>query len=298
MKLPDSNDAIITVEGLHRRFHGTEALCDVSLSVPPGCVFGLVGENGAGKTTLIRHLLGLLRPQSGQVRVFGLDPIAHEKTVLAQCGYLSEDRDMPGWMSVRQLTEFLRHFYDNWDAAYAESLRETFELSATTLLKDLSRGQLAKAGLLAALAHRPQLLILDEPSSGLDPLVRREILTAILRSVAEEGRTVFFSSHLLDEVERVADYVAMLRHGSLVLAGRLDEIREQHCFLQVEGGEGAMPQWPGVLFAHGAGLWTVVAEGDAAAHHAAASAAGYDVRECRGANLEEIFMARAQGAPA
>jgi len=221
-------EPVITVSELTRRFGTKVALDSVSLSVPPGAVYGLVGENGAGKTTLIKHILGLLRAQSGSVRVFGRDPVADPVGVLSRVGYLSEERDLPGWMRVDELIRYSRAFYPGWDDAYAEELRQAFGLSGSVTIKDLSKGETARVGLLVALAYRPDLLLLDEPSSGLDPIVRRDILDAILRTIADEGRTVLFSSHLLDEVERVADHVTMISHGEIVLSAPLDAIRESH----------------------------------------------------------------------
>jgi ABC-2 type transport system ATP-binding protein len=123
---------------------------------------------------------------------------------------------------------YQRAFYPAWDEAYAEELREAFALDPGARIRTLSRGQKARGGLLVALAHRPPLLVLDEPSSGLDPVVRRDILEAILRTIAGEGRTVLFSSHLLDEVERVCDHVTMIDHGRVVLSGPLETLRQQH----------------------------------------------------------------------
>jgi len=221
-------DSVIAVSGLTRRFGARAALDGVSLDVPRGGVYGLVGENGAGKTTLIKHILGLLRAQSGSVRVFGLDPVADPVAVLSRIGYLSEETDLPGWMRVDELIRYSRAFYPTWDDAYAEELRRTFGLEGSARVKHLSKGQKARAGLLVALAYRPELLVLDEPSSGLDPIVRRDILGAILRTIADEGRTVLFSSHLLDEVEQVADHVTMIRSGKIVLSAPLDEIKASH----------------------------------------------------------------------
>src|SRR4029077_4894722 len=162
------------------------------------------------------------------VRVFDKDPVADPVAVLGRIGYLSEQPDLPGWMRVDELMRYTRAFYPKWDAAYAEKLREQFGLSVSARIKTLSKGQRAKAGLLAAQAHRPDLLLLDEPSSGLDPIVRKDILAAVIRTVADEGRTGFFSSHLLEEIERVSDHIAMLHQGKLVLCGPLDEIKAQH----------------------------------------------------------------------
>jgi ABC-2 type transport system ATP-binding protein len=222
------DDVVIEISAVSRRFAAISALDNVSISVARGVVHGLVGENGAGKTTLIRHILGLLRAQHGTVRVFGLDPVVNPVDVLSRIGYLSEANDLPPWMRVHELLRYSRAFYPAWDDAYAEDLRQQFALDANARVNDLSRGQKARAGLLVALAHRPELLVLDEPSSGLDPIVRRDIVEAIIKTIADEGRTVLFSSHLLDEVERVADHVTMIAHGSVRMDGPLSEIRRTH----------------------------------------------------------------------
>jgi ABC-2 type transport system ATP-binding protein len=219
---------VIEVTDLTRRFGATTALDRVSVSMERGAVYGLVGANGAGKTTLIRHILGLLRAESGSVRVFGLDPVADPVAVLSRIGYLSEENDLPAWMRVDELIRYTRAFYPQWDDAYAEELRQTFALDPAARIRTLSKGQKARAGLLIALAYRPELLVLDEPSSGLDPIVRRDILGAVIRTIAHEGRTVLFSSHLLDEVEEVADHVTMISQGNIVLSAPLDEIKESH----------------------------------------------------------------------
>ena len=222
------SDSVIEVSELTRRFGATTALDAVSLSLPRGAVYGLVGANGAGKTTLIKHVLGLLRAERGSVRVFGLDPVADPVGVLSRIGYLSEENDLPGWMRVDELIRYMSAFYPKWDDDYAEELRRAFALDPAAKIKDLSKGQKARAGLLIALAHRPELLVLDEPSSGLDPIVRRDILGAVIRTIADEGRTVLFSSHLLEEVEQVADHVTMINQGRIVLSDRLDAIKESH----------------------------------------------------------------------
>src|SRR2546427_12685217 len=205
------SESVVTVSELTRRFGATTALASVSWSMPRGAVYGLVGANGAGKTTLIKHILGLLRAESGSVRVFGLDPVANPVAVLSRIGYLSEENDLPGWMRVDELMRYSRAFYPAWDDAYAEELRQAFALDPAAKIREPSRGQKARMGLLIALAHRPELLVRDEPASGLGPIARRDILGAVIRTIAHEGRTVLFSSHLLEEVERVADHVTIDR---------------------------------------------------------------------------------------
>ena len=298
MKSP--SDAVIEVENLSRSFGRKDALKNVTLRVPAGCVFGLVGENGAGKTTLIKHVLGALRPQHGRVRVFGKDPVGDPVGVLAEIGHLSEDREMPTWMRIRELLRYVRAFYPKWYSQYAEQLREVFRLDPDAKVKHLSRGERALAGLLVALAHRPKLLVLDEPSSGLDPLVRRDILGAIVRTVADEGRTVFFSSHLLDEVERVADQLAMVADGEVVLAGTLEAIKETHQRLLVrfESALDRAPAVDGALSVHGAKHeWTVICNGDQAAVQQAIATMNATVLDQATPTLEEIFVARASRRP-
>jgi ABC-2 type transport system ATP-binding protein len=292
------SDTVIEVAGLSKSFGRKEALRDVSLGVKRGQVFGLVGENGAGKTTLIQHLLGAYQAKTGSVRVFGIDPVYDPTAVLSRIGYLSEDRDLPRWMRVRELMRYTQAFYPNWDPAFAEKLREEFGLPADAKIGTLSRGELARAGLLAALAHRPELLLLDEPSSGLDPAVRQDILEAILRDVVSEGRTVLFSSHLLDEIERVADVVAMIHHGRVVLHGPLDTVKAAHTRLTVRFVENRteLPEMAGVIEANGLGRdWTLVCEGDPESVRAQAATLGGEITGQRAPSLEEIFVARVHG---
>ncbi|MBX3444841.1 MAG: ABC transporter ATP-binding protein [Planctomyces sp.] len=292
---PTPAPPIVEVQRLSRHFDTKAALDDVTLAIPRGGVFGLIGGNGAGKTTLIKHLLGLLRAQSGSVRVLGLDPVANPVGVLGRIGYLSEDRDLPDWMRVGELMNYTSAFFPNWDDRFAAELREAFDLDGRAKVKGLSRGQRARMGLLLALAHRPELLVLDEPSSGLDPVVRRDILGAIIRTIADEGRTVLFSSHLLDEVERVADRVAIIHQGRIVLTASMDEIKESHrrMTLRFEQPLEEAPPMVGTLSREGRGVeWTYVCSGPEDQLRLAASAIGATVVEEAPLTLDEIFVSR------
>lgn len=223
---PDK-DLVVEVRGLSRAFRGSQALDNVSLSIPRGSIFGLIGLNGAGKTTLIRHLMGSLRAKHGTVRVLGQDPTIQPEKFLARVGYMTEEDSLPKWMRVGELIGFLRSIFPSWSDDYAKELCDLFRLSANDRLSDLSKGGRARVGLLAAIAHRPEFLILDEPSSGLDPLARRDILEAVIRTVNDDGRTVLFSSHLLEEVDRVCDKVAMIHDGKMVTSLETADIESQ-----------------------------------------------------------------------
>jgi ABC-2 type transport system ATP-binding protein len=293
--IAEGAETVVEIADLSRRFGRTVALDGVSLDVPRGVVFGLVGENGAGKTTLIKHILGLFKAETGTVRVFGLDPVRDPVKVLAQVGYLSEDRDLPDWLRIDELLRYLRAFYPTWDDNLAEELRQKFDLDPRARIKTLSQGQRARTGLLAALAYRPDLLVLDEPSTGLDPIVRREILAAIIRTIAEEGRTVLFSSHLLDEVERVSDHVALIDHGRIVLCDPLDAIKAAHRRLTLRFDEplSRPPALLGTSRWEGIGHeWTTVCRGSIEEIHGRVTGVGARIVEEHTPSLDEIFVAR------
>ncbi|MBI2840276.1 MAG: ABC transporter ATP-binding protein [Acidobacteria bacterium] len=269
--------------------------------MPRGAVYGLVGANGAGKTTLIKHLLGLLRAESGSVRVFGLDPVADPVSVLSRIGYLSEENDIPGWMRVDERIRYSRAFYPGWDDVYAEEPRHTFGLDPMVKIRNLSKGQMARAGLLIALAHRPELLVLDEPSSGLDPIVRRDMLGAVIRTIAHEGRTVLFSSHLVGEVEQVADHVTMISRGRIARSAPPEVIRESHRCVTVRFPEPRHrpPTVAGVMRWESQDQeWTAVARGGSGELEVAV--AGWKARIVaeRFPSLDEVFVAHAGEAAA
>ena len=285
---------IIDVQNLSCRFGSKLALDNVSLSINAGGVFGLVGENGAGKTTLIRHLTGLLEAETGTVRIFGADPVADPVGVLGRIGYLSEHRNLPDWMRLGELLRYTQAFYPSWDPVYAEQLMRQFNLDPAAVCKNLSQGQRAKAGLLLAQAHRPDLLLLDEPSSGLDPVVRRDILEAIIRIAAEEGRSVFFSSHLLDEIERVSNRIAIMKQGRILLTGTLDEIKRGHLKIRATFPE-PLPSPPvceGILVAQGSAReWTLLCQAHRTEVPVKLKNLGAQSVESSPASLDDIFVA-------
>lgn len=209
---------IIETTDLTRRFGRMEAVHELTLAVPQGSVFALLGPNGAGKSTTIKMLMNLLEPTHGSARVLGVDSRKLGEKEKAQIGYVSENQQLPLWMTVRQFLDYCRPFYPTWDRALEKTLLAQFALPEDRKLKHLSRGMTMKAALLSSLAYRPKLLVLDEPFSGLDPLVRDEFIRGVLEVSALGEWTVLVSSHDIDEVERLADHVAMIEAGRLRLS--------------------------------------------------------------------------------
>jgi ABC-2 type transport system ATP-binding protein len=221
------NQSAISVDHLRVGYGKRLVLDDISLKIPEGQTFALLGRNGAGKTTLIRTLLGLLAPVSGGVAVVGLNPTAKPLEVRSRIGYLAEDQAMYGWMTADEIAAFLAPFYPTWDARLAVDLFTRFGVPTGVRIKHLSKGQNVRLGLALALAHRPALVILDDPAMGLDPITRKQFNRDVIEHLQAEGRTVFYSSHLLYEVEAVADAVAILDQGRLVRVGTTDALQNE-----------------------------------------------------------------------
>jgi ABC-2 type transport system ATP-binding protein len=221
------NHPAITVDHLRVGYGGRAVLDDISLEIPQGQTFALLGRNGAGKTTLIRTLLGLLAPASGRVEVVGLNPTSQPLEVRSRIGYLAEDQAMYGWMTADEIAAFLAPFYPTWDAHLAGDLFTRFGVPTGVRIKHLSKGQNVRLGLALALAHRPGLVILDDPAMGLDPITRKQFNRDVVEHLQSEGRTVFYSSHLLYEVEAVADAVAILDQGRLVRVAKTEALQNE-----------------------------------------------------------------------
>jgi ABC-2 type transport system ATP-binding protein len=215
----------VSIQGLTQGYGKHAVLDNISLEIPRGQTVALLGRNGAGKTTLIRTLLGLLAPRAGAVSVLGLDPSTDAVEVRRRIGYLAEDQAMYGWITADEVARFLAPFYPTWDAALANDLFDRFGVPRRVRVKHFSKGQNVRLGLALALAHRPELVILDDPAIGLDPITRKQFNRDIIEWLQAEGRTVFYSSHLLYEVEAVADAVAILDRGRIVRCGPTEELQ-------------------------------------------------------------------------
>lgn len=220
-------EIVLQVDALVKHFGAVEALKGLNLRVRRGEVYGFLGRNGAGKTTSIRIIMGISQPSAGVIQLFG-EPLHQNNIKLRQkIGYIAQEHNFYNWMSPQQLGRFLRDFYPTWDDTYYQSLIERFGLPKKQQLQTFSGGMKAKLALASTLAHRPPLLLLDEPTAGMDPVARREFLE-IIRGLSEEGdKTIFFSSHLIDEVELIADRVGIIQEGEMLYEGELDELVAQ-----------------------------------------------------------------------
>jgi ABC-2 type transport system ATP-binding protein len=220
----------ISTSGLSKRFRRMDALRELTLEVPEGSVFALVGTNGAGKTTTIKTVMNILKPTSGSATVLGTDSRELGPRQLERIGYVSENQEMPDWMTVGYFLDYLKPFYPAWDDARADELVKQFQLPRDRRLRHLSRGMRIKAALASSLAYHPRLLVLDEPFGGLDPLVRDEVIEGLIDSAGET--TIFISSHDLAEIESFATHIGYIAEGRLQFAEEMASLSAR--FREVE----------------------------------------------------------------
>jgi ABC-2 type transport system ATP-binding protein len=244
---------IIHAENLHKAFGRFEALCGLSLSVPKGSVFALIGANGAGKTTTIKVLMNLMRPSSGSATILGVDSRKLSPRERSNIGYVSENQDMPGRLSVAQYLHYLRAFYSTWDEELEKTVLQQLRLPMERKIKDLSHGMRLKMALACALPFKPQLLVLDEPFSGLDPLIREEFMEQLLIQAGE--MTILISSHELSDIEAAATHVAYIEQGRLLFQEGMDELCARIREVRVTLMDAAVP--PAGLPAHWLGVKTL-----------------------------------------
>lgn len=249
---------IIELKSVSRRYGSNVlALDNVTLSVPKGCVMGLLGRNGAGKSTMIRIIMAMIHQTSGEVSVFGKDPWQDHEGVKSRIGYMSEDQILPPYLTVQDVFGFFGECYRTWDMAAAEQMRKRFGLDVGRKIGRMSKGEKRQVGLICAVAHNPELLVLDEPAGGLDVVARREFLEIVIELLHERGATVFYSSHQLNDVERISDRVALLNNGKLEMEGELDHLHENYCRVvlpeNIVGGKEALAVMPDCISASPAG---------------------------------------------
>lgn len=240
---------IIEIENLTKYYGTREIVRDLNLSVPSGCIYGFLGRNGMGKTTTIRVLLGLEDPTRGQTKVFGEDSRRLSPETRARIGYLPEGHHVYGWMTVKECGRFQASFFSRWNQDIFESVITHFRLTPKMKAGQLSRGQRAGLCLAMTLAPEPELLVLDDPALGLDPVARRSLLQSMLYVTRQPNRTILFSSHLLSDVERVADRIAVLDGGTLRADCTVEHFRERlrHYVLTFRSQPPPTPDMPGLL---------------------------------------------------
>lgn len=218
---------LLEVRGLTKRF-SSFTLQDVSFSIPGGSIMGLVGENGAGKTTTIKLLLNELKPDGGEIHIFGSNAQKEELKIKEQIGVVFDDCYFPGDFHSRHISSLLSKFFPNWDEPLYQRYLEDFRLPPEKPIKDFSKGMRMKLSIAAALSHHPRLLILDEATSGLDPVMRSEVLDLLLDFIQDEEHSVLFSSHITADLERIADYVTFIHEGRVLLSGPKDTIMDSY----------------------------------------------------------------------
>ena len=239
-------NAVIDTQGLTRRFRKTVAVKDLSLEVPAGSIFALLGPNGAGKTTLIKMVMNMVRPSGGSATILGTDSLRLGPPQLERIGYVSENQELPEWMTVQELIDYCRPFYPAWDDDLCRRLIRQFNLPLARKLKTFSRGMKVKAALLSSLSYRPELMILDEPFTGLDALVRDELIRGLLEVTDQDERTIFIASHDIDEVERLADWVGVIHKGEMQLSEPAASLRARfrQCEATLEQGQEVPEELP------------------------------------------------------
>jgi len=288
-------EQVIETRNLTMYYGKHRGIEDVNLSIQPGEVFGFLGPNGAGKTTTLRVLLDVIRPTSGQAFVFGLDCRQHGPEIRQKVGYLPGELNLPGSLTAQQFFNVLAGVHGIEDTSYQRALCQRLELDPSRRIREFSRGNKQKVGLVAAMMHKPELLILDEPTTGLDPLIQRNVLE-LVRETRAEGRTVFFSSHILSEVQAVCDRVGIIRQGELIAVQRVDDLtrrrfRRLRLTLDHAPSDGLF-EMAGVevidRFDHTVTLQ--IQNGLQAVMEAAISCGLHDIEELP-VTLEEIFMA-------
>ncbi len=293
------SDAPISFDRLTHWYGARRALHDLTLEVPRGSIFAMLGRNGAGKSTAIRCLLGFQQPTNGTASILGHDSSDLPPAARGRIGYVSEGQKLVRWMRVRDIVAFQRATFPTFDASLADSYLKRLRLDVKARVRTLSNGQRAQLALVLALAPRPEVVVMDDPALGLDAVVRREFLDVMIDLIQESGRTLLFSSHILTDVERVADRVAILVDGVLRVNAPLEvvkqRIRRVHAFF-----DGDAPPLPAI-----AGLvrgvkrrneWVLTVAGETAASEAQARGLGARAVECGGLGLEDLFIEYTSGA--
>jgi ABC-2 type transport system ATP-binding protein len=285
-------DLSVRFKGVSKKYpHFT--LDNINFELPTGSIMGFIGANGAGKSTTIRILMGLVHQDEGAVRVLGHPMPAEQAAAKLDIGFVSEDIRLYGSATLAWHMTFIQSIYPQWDQPYAESLLQRFDLKAQQKIKGLSHGQRVKAALLLALARRPRLLVLDEPTAGLDPVARHEVLGELMAVLADEDRTILFSSHNTLDIERISDQITFIDRGRIIDSDDkeifLDRWRRLRLCLPEDG---VLPRLPGIVEVAGSGRFPVLTTNSfEPAMVSVCNDTGATVQAVEGMTLEEIFVA-------
>ncbi len=289
------NEPCIRMEGVSKRYPHF-LLDSINLELSEGRVLGFIGANGAGKSTTIRILMGLVRQDSGSVQVLGHSMPAEQTAAKLDIGFVSEDMRLYGTATLAWHMNFVASMYPRWNQLYADLLLRRFDLKPQQRIKGLSHGQRVKAALLLALARQPRLLILDEPTTGLDPVARREVLGELMLVLTDEGRTIFFSSHNTQEVEQISDQIAFIDRGRLIALDEKEDMLDRWRRVRlVVPPSAVLPQLPGVVEVSGTERLPVLTtrQFDDASISLCQNR-GVTVQAIDAMTLEEIFVANVQ----
>lgn len=285
------SNATLEIRGLEKSFSAFK-LGPLDLTVPEGAIYGLIGPNGAGKTTTIDLVMGMGCKDAGEVRVFGMDHLEKEVEVKKRVGYVSPDLVFNAWGRVGRLLRFVSEFYEDWDKDYCAALLRRLGLNENETISTLSFGSRTKLGLVAALSHRPDFLLLDEPLAGLDAISKQQVFTELLEAVQDEKRTVLISSHDLHDLERFTDHVGMIKNGKLLLEGPTSELVERFRMVDCATSDGGKLQtMPGLrVQKHDNDRWRVLADTQSTGY-AQLRQNGCQILAEAPVTLEELFVA-------
>jgi ABC-2 type transport system ATP-binding protein len=285
------SDLVIATQGLVKVYSKVRAVDGLNLSVQRGAVYGFLGRNGAGKTTTMKMLLGLARPTSGQAQVLGLDISRHRVEILRRTAFVGENKALYDQLTPAEMVRFTRNFYPGWSDAAAEKCARQLEIPMQQKFGKLSKGNRAKVWLLLALAQGAELFLFDEPTAGLDPFMNDALLKLLAEDAASEGRTIFFSSHHLAEVEQICDWVGIVDEGRMLLEARLDDIREHYRLVIAAGRDLPVGKTAPVVAAARNGQFSrYLLARDAEAFAARLRGQGAAVTQVSPMSLREVFL--------
>ena len=227
----------VNVSDLCKSFGKVKALDNVSVGIGSGSIIGLIGANGCGKSTLLRHIIGMYLPTSGSVEIFGVEARGLSSEQMSRIGYVHQEGQLLEWMSVRQQIDYVAAYYDGWNRELQGKFVSQFDIDMKARVGKLSPGKRQQLAILLAICHEPELLILDEPASGLDPIARRHFLDLLLELIQVEGRTIIISSHILSDIEKVIDHIIVMDKGRIIRDCDFDQLREGFCRVKFSGLE-------------------------------------------------------------